>query len=248
MKLPRIDFTSYRDPKGYKIVGDTPLPQQEQPLEEISGKARPSGWLQRYIDQSSPAGRLEKGGPWISGHIVGNGGKTEMKQVHLSQWPRAYEEFAKVKTPDGLLEFVTRYGQLYLTATAARPAVYQRQDVLPLLKEARQMRECMRGGTTEAYIRHLSAVLYKDRETGKFKISINTSCLLDALWLQFQHSQASGAEFLTCLACNNPFAVGGDSGRRPFAKFCSDEERMHFNSLARSNPKMRERRIKGRHK
>lgn len=250
MTLPRIDFTTFRDPKGYEIVNDTPQEianarAESEALAKAIGidfeameklpKAQLSEELRHYIDLENPAGRLEKGGPWISGHIVGKsgkGGKLEMKQVHLNQWPRAYEEFANVQTPDGLLAFVVRHGPLYLS----------RQDVLPLLKQAKQMRQCMRGGTIGPYGRHLSARLYKDQETCKLEISITPSCLLDALWLQFQYSQSSGADYRRCLACNNLFAVGGNSGRRQFAKFCSDEHRKRFNSLARSNPKLREKR------
>jgi hypothetical protein len=242
MTLPRIDFTSFRDPNGYEIREDTPQEIADartaseaaakflgvsEAVKEIPSDAP------EWVRDEQPAGRLEKNGPWISGHIVGKGGKLKMVDVDLSQWPRAFEKFAEINTPTGLLEFVTKHGPLYL-----RP-----QYVLPLLKEARRMRKVMRGGTIEPdTVGHLSAQLYQDRETGELEISITPSCLLHALWLQFQQSQSSGAEFRICPYCKGPFAAGGNSGRRSIAEFCSEEHRKRFNSLARSNPKMRERR------
>jgi hypothetical protein len=242
MTLPRIDFTSFRDLNGYEIREETPqeiataraaseaaakfLGIKDEAAKEIPSDAP------EWVRDEQPAGRLEKNGPRISGHIVGKGGKLKMEHVDLSQWPRAFEKFAEINTPNGLLEFVTKHGPLYL-----RP-----QYVLPLLKQARRMRGLMRGGTIEPYIRHLSARLYKDRETGELEISITPSCLLDALWLQFQQSQSSGAVFRRCPHCKIQFAAGGNSGRRSIAEFCSEEHRKRFNSLARSNPKMRERR------
>src|SRR6516165_3186201 len=157
MKLPRLDFTTFRDPKGYEIKGVKPPPQQEKTLssKEIE--------FFRTIMRVAESGRLGKPdaegrirGPWISGRIVGKSDKIEMKQVHLSQWPRAFEEFANVKTPNELLAFVTKHGPLY-----SRP-----QYVLALLFEAMEMRGCMRGETIEpSYSRHVSARLYKDQET-----------------------------------------------------------------------------------
>jgi hypothetical protein len=254
MKLPRIDFITLRDPKGYEIKQETPQEIAKARAEseafaktiginleamEERPKAQLSEELRHYIDLDTPAGQLEKSGPWISGHIVGlsgKSGKLKMEHVDLSQWPRAYEEFANVNAPDGLLGFVTKYGPLYI----------RRQDVLPLLKQARLMRQCMRG-TIEPYnIRNLSAALYRDRETDKFEISITPSCLLDALWLQFHNTESSGAVFRVCPYCKTPFAAGGDSGRLRNAEFCSPEHRKRFNSLKRSNPKMRK--IRERHK
>jgi hypothetical protein len=237
MKLPRFDFTSLRDPKGYEIKGVTSPPQQERSFKNIEYE------FFRTIMRGAESGRLGKPdaegrirGPWISGRIVGKGGKMEMKQVHLSQWPRAFEEFANVKTPNELLAFVTKHGPLYL----------RQQNVLALLFEAMEMRECMRGGTTEPYSRGLSARLYKDQETGEFEISMTPSCLLDTLWLQFYHSQSSGADFRTCPYCHVTFATGGNSGRLRNAEFCSPEHRKRYNSLARSNPKMRKMRERRR--
>jgi hypothetical protein len=179
----------------------------------------------------------------VSGHIVGKGGK--MEGVRLSDWPLAYEEFAKVKTEEDLLKFVVKYGPLTYEYGAANLYFEPQQVVLLLLDEALQMRECMqggkRGGETKPYSHILSARLYKTK-TGEMGIEMTPSSLLDALWLQFHDTESSGAVFRICPYCKGPFAAGGNSGRRSIAEFCSEEHRKRFNSLARSNPKLRGRR------
>jgi hypothetical protein len=98
-----------------------------------------------------------------------------------------------------------------------------------------------KGAAFVANIVDLQASLIRN-ETGKLEAYLTPSSLLDALWLQFHNAQVNGADFPNCLFCNIPFPVGGNSRRRQFAKFCSDEHRKRFNSLARSNPKLREKR------
>jgi len=72
MKLPRFDFTSLRDPKGYEIKGVTSPPQQERSFKNIEYE------FFRTIMRGAESGRLGKPdaegrirGPWISGRIVG---------------------------------------------------------------------------------------------------------------------------------------------------------------------------------
>jgi hypothetical protein len=229
MKLPRLNFTSHRDSKGYRIVGEIPPSRRHQSRDELLNTP--------MDDPSFSAGRLGRvrvdgtaGGEWISGRIVGNGGK--MKPVDLNQWPKAYEDFAELKTPTDLLSFTTKYGPLSRDQNA----------IIFLLDEARQMRECMVGKKGEPYSRTLTALLYKDRQTGELEIEVTPMSLLDALWLQFQHAQSSDAVFKTCPYCKKSFAAGGNSGRLRNAEFCSPEHRKRFNSLARSDPALKERR------
>jgi hypothetical protein len=235
----KLNFTSRRDTKGYEIVGKMYFRragrggfQEISPPDEVS-----SGRLEK------PDAGLRGSGPWISGHIVGKGGK--MQEVRLSDWPRAYEEFAKVKAAEDLLKFVVKYGPLTYEYGAANLIYYPQQVVLLLLDEAMQMRECMqggiRGGEAKPYSHILSARLYKTK-TGEMGIEMTPSSLLDALWLQFHDTESSGAVFRNCPYCKGPFAAGGNSGRRSIAEFCSEEHRKRFNSLARSDPKLRERR------
>jgi hypothetical protein len=230
MKLPRLNFTSHRDTKGYRIVGKIPPPRRRYSRDELLDEpleAVPSGRL----GQVRADGTVE--GDWISGEIVGNRGKHE--KVPLDQYPDAFEKFAAVKTPAQLLDFVTKLGPL----TNAK-----HQAVIELLDEAQRMRECMRADKAEPFYRHLDlkAHLIKDRKTGELDTSVTPSSLLDALWLQFQQSQSNGADFRECPFCHGLFSVGGNSGRLRNTEFCSPEHRKRFNSLARSDPALRGRR------
>jgi hypothetical protein len=252
MKLPRLKFTSYRDSKGYRIVGKTPPPTSPVSVDDVLkmdvGDFGLSGYLGslheevRWEDDGTKDGRVivkrtdngALGEEWISGHIVGQGGKKQ--KVLLEHWPTAFEKFAAVKRPTELMEFVAEFGLL----TNAK-----RQLVFELLYEARQMRECMQADT-KLFSRDLDlkAHISKDLKTGQLETHITPSSLLDALWLQLEQSQQSGAEFRKCLHCSRLFSVGGNSGRLRFAKFCSDEHRKEFNSRARSNPALRAKRGK----
>ena len=227
MKLPRLSFTTYRDAKGYKIEGTVP---PQPPRRRAAGE-----FLARMT--YGRLGEPEGYGPWISGYIVGL--SDQRLPVLLDEYPNAFTDFAAVETTTDLRNFIGKYGSLTKT---------KRQLAFPLVAEARQLRNAMRarkGVTFLANIVDLSASLINDGKTGELEAYLVPSSLLDALWLQFQQSTASGAVFRNCLACNNQFAVGGNSGRRPFAKFCTDECRMRFNSLARSDTKLRERRTRG---
>jgi hypothetical protein len=230
MKLPRLSFTSHRDAKGYRIAGTVAPPKGRVDLKSILDVDM-RDWISGRLGKPDEEGRVS--GPWISGYIVGVSGKT--KPVQLDQYPHAFTDFAAVKTPTDLVQFISKYGPLIKA---------KRQVIIDLLDEAQQLRECMQAKKQEPFYRHLDlkAHLIKDRKTGELEASITPSSLLDALWLQFQDAQANDAMFQRCLACNNLFATGGNSGRRPFAKFCSDEHRKHFNSLARSNAELRRRR------
>jgi hypothetical protein len=229
MRLPRLTFTLYRDPKGYRIEGTVPEPPRSKP---------PRRRQQRLpLMTCGRLGKPEGSGPWISGYIVRTSDKTEA--VQLDRYPEAYTEFAAVEYPTELLEFISKYGPL----TKAK-----RQVIFTLLAEARQLRNCMgakKGIAFLANIVGLEASLIRG-ETGTLEAYLVPSSLLDALWLQFHYSQSSGATFRNCPYCNVTFAAGGNSGRLRNAEFCSPEHRKRYNSLARSNPKMRK--MRERHK
>jgi len=255
VKLTRLTFTSYRDTKGYQIVGEVPPPRRTQrklhPLwqrvlspsvvQEISdaldAQRRDELGLSLGFERNEvPAERLDDGGEWLSGHIVGLGGKKQA--ILLEQYPNAFEKFASLQTKGELLNFIAKFGPL---------TNEKHQAVLRLLYEAEQMRECTQDDRF-LYNRdlNLTVSLSKKRKMGELETLMTPSSLLDALWLQFQHSKSSGAEFRTCPFCKEIFAAGGSSGRLRNAEFCSPEHRKRFNSLARSNPKMRK--MRGRHK
>ena len=205
MKLPRLDFTSYRDSKGYRLAGKVPPPRRRKNFLDILNM--------------------------FSGYIEGNGGKPV--GIDLNQWPRAFEEFAAAKTPGDLVRFITKYGPLTRK---------KRQSVFTQLDEAQTMRECMNGKRTPLRSLDLWSVLLQNPKTGEAEVSFRPRSLIDALWVQYHHSQSSGAGFRTCPHCGTLFAVGGNSRRLRNAEFCSPEHRKRFNSLKRSDPALRAKR------
>jgi hypothetical protein len=142
-------------------------------------------------------------------------------------------EFAAIKTPDQLTAFITKFGPLTND---------KRQAAIDLIEEARRMRECMKDKrASPGRSLNLSSLLIRNPKTDELEISMTPRSLLDALWLQFQQSQASGAVFRTCPLCLGSFAAGGNTGRARKAQFCSPEHRKRYHSLARTDPSMRAR-------
>jgi hypothetical protein len=124
----------------------------------------------------------------------------------LSQRPLAFEDFAAVKTSADLVSFITKYGPLTRE---------KRQIVLTLLDQAQTMHECMKGKRAPLQSVSLSSLLYQNPKTGEAEVLLTPSSLLDALWLQYQHSQSSGATFRNCPHCGAHFAVGAQQRTSP---------------------------------
>jgi hypothetical protein len=205
MTATRVDFTSYVDQAGYELIPDrTP-------------RLRPG---QTWLDLKIRPAR-----------IVGKGGR--LKPLRLNDYPMLFNEFAKINTSHGLLAFVTEYGPLTYARVAGGAG-----DVVPsLLDQAKRMKARLKPQRAKIApdipITHLMASLSTDRK-GTVSLKIFPATLLDALWLQFGQALTEGAEMHQCKHCQGWFPVGGKSGRRLVAEFCSDEHRKRFNSLARS--------------
>jgi len=205
MTATRVDFTSYVDQAGYELIPDrTP-------------RLRPG---QTWLDLKIRPAR-----------IVGKGGR--LKPLRLNDYPMLFNEFAKINTSHGLLAFVTEYGPLTHRGVAGGGG-----DVVPsLLDQAKRMKGRLKPQRAKIApdipITRLMASLSTDRK-GTVSLNIFPVTLLDALWLQFGQALTEGAEMHQCKHCQGWFPVGGKSGRRLVAEFCTDEHRKRFNSLARS--------------
>ena len=205
MTATRVDFNSYVDQAGYELIPDrTP-------------RLRPG---QTWLDLKIRPAR-----------IVGKGGR--LKPLRLNDYPMLFNEFAKINTSHGLLAFVTEYGPLTHRGVAGGGG-----DVVPsLLDQAKRMKGRLKPQRAKIApdipITRLMASLSTDRK-GTVSLNIFPVTLLDALWLQFGQALTEGAEMHQCKHCQGWFPVGGKSGRRLVAEFCTDEHRKRFNSLARS--------------
>jgi hypothetical protein len=208
MTATRVDFTSHVDQAGYKLI-----PGWMRPL-------RPGeGVLDRKTADIKPA------------RIVGKGGR--LKRLRLDNYPMLFNEFAKINTSQGLLAFVTEYGPLTNAGVAGGAG-----DVVPsLLDQAKRMKGRLQPRRAnippDIPMTRLWASLSTDRK-GTVSLKIFPATFLDALWLQFGQALTEGAEMHQCKHCQGWFPVGGKSGRRLDAEYCSNEHRKRFHSLARS--------------
>ena len=165
---------------------------------------------------------------WAEARIVGMGGG--LRAVRLSSNPLLFNKFASVKTPEQLLAFITEYGPLTYGRNAPRKGG---DEIPPLLDEAASMGACFKSrGRHSLLTADLKASL--SIKKGNVSVNITPVRLLDALWLQLGQALAECSEWKKCLHCGDWFPVGGKSGRRLDAKFCRDEHRIEYNSLARS--------------
>src|SRR5262249_2373104 len=147
----------------------------------------------------------------------------------LDNYPQAFSDFANVRTVEELLAFVAEHGPLTRRFTGA-----WKGDIVPaLVDQAEWMRNCFKDRARKLRISipmtDVKAFLGLDES-----IVYSPTTLLGALWLQFAQTLSEGAEMRVCRHCRKPFPVGGKSGKRLVAEFCSDEHRVQFNSLKRS--------------
>src|SRR5262245_49067253 len=138
MTATRVAFTFHVDQAGYELIPDrTPRSRQGQTVLDLKAK------------DIQPA------------RIVGRGGR--LKPIRLNDYPLLFSEFAKIETPQALLEFVTKYGPLTNAGMAAGVG-----DVVPLLlDQAKQMKKRLEPQRAKIApsipITRLTASLFTDR-------------------------------------------------------------------------------------
>jgi hypothetical protein len=149
-------------------------------------------------------------------------------------------------TPDGVLEFVQRYGPL--TEAGGDPDLGD--DVRLVISSAEHMRQLLRYFSGNEKRPHLAASRHQATQSASMgmqviwdpatmapKWELRPNTLLDALWLQFGQALTRGGRISQCQHCGIWFEAGRKTGRRLDAKFCCDEHRTAFNSLKRSREK-----------
>src|SRR5215475_15334620 len=119
MTVPPIDFTWHRDANGYRIIPAKPLPAPRP------GQSRMDQLLAMKGSDIQPARVVAKGGPLKS-------------YRPLDKFPELFKIFVKIpRTPEGVLEFVNKFGQLTLSIHG---------DVVPaVLDVADRMQEQLHG-------------------------------------------------------------------------------------------------------
>jgi len=155
-------------------------------------------------------------------------------------------ELALSTTPEGVLDFVQRYGPLTWDGWDATKGELVRR-VIPHAQRMSQILESRAGnwkrpGFPEDHREtgppiSLDAWVLWDRTAKEFKWSLRPKTLLDGLWLQLGQWLTLGIQIRACQQCGQWFEAGRGTGCRAHAKFCSDEHKILFHSLERSREK-----------
>jgi hypothetical protein len=200
--------------------------------------------------------RLERG------RIIGQGGSKWRKQLNEKDCSTLFLLFAKVQTPEGLLDFVRKFGRL----TKDKPDGPHGDEMRFVLDHADMMSKMLemlrghignlprwKGGVVEYEAEtpslrvkvqggiplpgKLTAWLAPDPMTGAWQLKLQPPTLLDAIWLQFGQALTSNLVLRPCRGCDKWFEAGVGSGRRGDAQYCSDRCRVEHKSLERTRKK-----------
>ncbi|HKR83925.1 MAG TPA: hypothetical protein VJS37_07085 [Terriglobales bacterium] len=178
-----------------------------------------------------------------SGRVVVRNGNLRDKLVHCEPLAGSQTLFlifaTEATTPEGVLDFVEKYGPLTIYGNDKGDAVGE------VIRRAETMRDTLKWMAAHPQRRmsretffgpgiHLHACLEWDRRSRSPEWRFRPTTLADGLWLQFAQSVTRGVQLRTCMHCGDLFEAGLGTGRRLDAKFCSDEHRIAFNSLKRS--------------
>lgn len=159
----------------------------------------------------------------------------------FEQVPGLFRVFSKLATtPEGLLEFVTRFGPMLANGNRQ-----DGEDSLTGLCAAQAMSELLQAYTQDprtCFLRfggqglgwsRIDVYFAFNPVTGRPQFKFRPPSLLNALWLELGEFLARDAQMRECQQCGGWFETGPGTGRRADAKFCSDDHRIAFNSLKR---------------
>jgi hypothetical protein len=164
----------------------------------------------------------------------------------LEHFPKLFETFSKVITPEDLLSFVKRFGPLTHEGVDGRG-----DNVEHLLPHAKQVRILI-----DAYVgerrREIAAILGPkgiplaeapigdvrvepvfDPATGTLRLQFVPRNLLNAIWFKLAEYLGGNPNLAECPYCGQRFERGRATGLRSDAKFCSEPHRIAFNSKNR---------------
>jgi hypothetical protein len=168
----------------------------------------------------------------------------------LKDFPKLFDQFSRVNTPEKLLSFVKMFGPLTNEGRLARVGDY----VIHLLDHTRQMRLLIDARCAgrekeiakivgpkglpldQGAIGDVQARLVFDPVTERPTLQFTPKHLLSALWLQLAEYLGGEPNLFECRHCGETFERGVGTDRRGDAKYCSDAHREVFNSKKRSQP------------
>jgi hypothetical protein len=226
----QVEFEWFRDLSGYELLEAVapPPPAPELIKYPYTG--------QMMMMEPGPLTQ-DLGSPQ---RIVRRGGALERYRP-LDRFSKLAAVFANIqKTPDGALDFVKNFGLL----TKAGLDNKEQGDSVPyIIERASVMYSWLCENNVRKYVienpltlLRVDLCLVSDPISNEPVLRISPNSLIDALWLQLGQIKSGGGEIRTCAQCGNLFQSGPGTTRRKGAKFCSDEHRVTYNSLKRSNP------------
>jgi hypothetical protein len=173
--------------------------------------------------------------------IVRRGGNLKTYQP-FEQVPGLFRVFANLAiTPEGLLEFVSRYGPMlpngnWQGGEDAINGLAAAEAMSKLLNEhAEDPRRCFsQFGEQGLNWSGIDVALAFNPVIGRLVFKFAPPSLLNALWFECGEFLTRDAQVRKCRHCGGWFETGPGTGRRADARFCCDDHRVLFNSLKRS--------------
>jgi hypothetical protein len=240
MAILQIDVEWFRFPGGYKLV--------------------------RARDHARHLGEAPETYPDVN-WIVPTGAE-RVPYRPFEKYDLLYLAFAKLKTPDDLMNFIEMYGPL----TTAVPE--WGEDVDAALRVARKFNELLiakeKGPKRIAAVFNhqelASSIGAYQRDTGSpppinydhgslnklvgtadiiadkargVVLRITSEVLISGLWWQLSQTLSGETNIQTCRHCGTLFETGPGTGRHIDATFCSNEHKIRYYSLARTKKSRR---------
>jgi hypothetical protein len=168
-----------------------------------------------------------------------------------------YLIFANLRSREGLLQFVQRFGPLTEYIADSVPDLLRTaslfRDLMSLRKEPKRQAAIFNAGLRERYkddayeprtfedfleardLRQRAGTTYlvADPKRG-VRLLISPQTLMSALWWQLGRSLSGDISFGECRHCGHLFETGPGTGKHVDAEFCCDQHKVRYFSLARS--------------
>jgi hypothetical protein len=170
--------------------------------------------------------------------------------------------FAKVRTQEGLIEFIKAYGPITRTSTVWGDSI---PTCLRWAQRFQELLECKERGPKKvaaAFESQLRASIKRSHEaagdplpanydfnsldqligtahvipnpTTGIQVKIVTDVLIGGLWWQLAQKLSGAANIRMCRYCSDAFEAGPGTGKHVDTNFCCDEHKVRYFSLART--------------
>jgi hypothetical protein len=223
MSLIDVDFEWWRDEAGYRLLGPEAVNPPSIAHSDCGFEVKPT--LLELVGKPQ--------------RVVPNSGRRIA--CHPLRTKELFKTFAHISTAEQVLHFINHHGPLTdrgFRADLGEEVALVLEHAAAVLgwlngsRRPKKLREWLRN--QDVPIANLHARLGIDA-SGMFSLRITPKNLLGGLWLQLAAMAIGGERAIrACNFCGDLFEAGRGTRRRLDAKFCSDEHRIRYNSLKRS--------------